>query len=90
MPDGQEMQGGPASGGELIDGVMQATQVILEGVTSAPGVPDEAKQALAQATQQYITVLNQVVGGAAQEQGQSQPRQVESVPGGRPITPSGM
>ena len=89
MMQGQDPAQGGGGAGEMIQGVIQATQVILQGVVEAPGVPDEAKQALAQATDQYIGILGQIVGGGA-PQGQPQPQQVESMPGGRPVTQSGV
>ena len=83
-------QGQGANPAELVQGVVQAAQIILEGVTNAEGVPPEAKDALAQATQQYVGVLGQIVGGGGQAPAQPQPRQAESMPGGRPLTPSGV
>jgi len=86
---GQEQaQGGGGGAAEAVQGVIQAAQVIMQGVAEAPGIPDEAKQALAQATEQYVGILQQITGGGApQEQA---PQQVDSVPGGRPLTPAGV
>jgi hypothetical protein len=91
VPNGMEQGGAPqgANPAELVQGVVQAAQIILEGVSAAEGVPPEAKDALAQATQQYVGVLSQIVGGG-QGGGAPQPRQAESMPGGRPLTPSGV
>lgn len=94
MADGMQEGGGVPQGAnpaELVEGVAQAAQIILEGVAQAEGVPPEAKDALAQATEQYLGVLGQIVGGGGQQGGgQPQGRPVESMPGGRPLTPSGM
>ena len=85
--EGQPQEGGGQGGAELVQGVFQAAGMIMESVAQAPGVPDEAKHALAQATQQYLGVLEQVISGG---QAQAQPQQVDSVPGGRPLTPAGV
>jgi len=93
MPEGMQEGGGAPQGAnpaELVQGVAQAAQIILEGVTQAEGVPPEAKEALAQVTEQYLGVLGQIVGGGQPQGGQPQGRPVESMPGGRPLTPSGM
>lgn len=92
MPNGMEQGGAPqgANPAELVQGVVQAAQIILEGVSSAEGVPPEAKDALAQATEQYVGVLSQIVGGGQGGGAAPQPRQAESMPGGRPLTPSGV
>lgn len=93
MADGMQEGGAPqgANPAELVQGVVQAAQIILDGVSQAEGVPPEAKEALAQVTEQYLGVLGQVIGGGQpQSGGQPQGRPIETVPGGRPLTPSGM
>ena len=94
MPDGQMPAQGqaPAQGGgdpaESVAGLMEATQFLKDRIVEAPGVPDDAKQAVAQATDQYVQVISQVLGGGAGPEQGAQP--METVPGGQPMTPAGV
>ncbi len=83
----QEQGGG---GAEAIAGLMEATQVLKEQIIQAPGVPDEAKQAVAQATDQYVQVISQAIGGGGQAPQEGGAQAMETVPGGQPMTPAGV
>jgi hypothetical protein len=93
---GQEQmpaQGGgeaPAEGGgagELLVNVGKGLEAITNAVGQAE-VPDEIKQRLAAVTQEYLSIVDELSGGAGGGQGGA--AQVEQTPGARPASPSGM
>ena len=97
MPDGQEgmnqqqgqMQEGTDAGASIA-GLMEATQFLRDRIVEAPGVPDEMKQAITDATNQYNGVLSQIAGGGAPQQEPEGAVPMETVQGGQPISPAGV
>jgi hypothetical protein len=87
-PEQAPAQGGGAA--ESVAGLMEATQFLKDRIVEAPGVPDDMKQAVAQATDQYVQVISQAIGGGAGTPQQGGAQQMETVPGGQPVTPAGV
>jgi hypothetical protein len=83
VPEGQVEQGGGGAA-EQVAGLLGAAEFLRDRIVESPDVPDELKQAVAQATAQYVQVIGQVIGGGQAAQ------PAETIPGAQPVTPQGV
>ncbi len=79
-PMGQEAGGGDV--GDKISGLLAAAQMLGDSVSQSEAVPPEVREQVASVTEQYVTVMSQVMAGAG-----VQP--AETIPGAQPVAPQG-
>lgn len=88
MGQGQAPQGGNPE--EAIKGLFDAVGMLRDSIVQSEAVPDEEKQAVDGATNQYLEIVGGVVGAGGQpSQGQGGPVPVEQIQGARPMGPQG-